>query len=428
MALVLLSSLAAEGEPTSATEAVAGIENYDHVLLSADLAVYPAPDGWIKDSSVVVSVRLLNQSSEPLLSTVSLKLDGLSLGIGWAPEDREISSESSVSLLDGPHVVNVSFRDGTGQMVSADWSFSVDTRPPVVHLDLLPDMADARLFWVRGRVVEENLLEVRVNSFAAILEDGLFRVPVLLWPGRNQVEAVALDLAGNRGLGLSETQWFPNPPANESYEPILHVNSSFIIRIPSSWTVQRDFELEGGVIADVLAHPSETKSSVSPSVVVLSQPVGEVLSEGLFLGVMESAIRNLAARAEVQVVSRSRLIESGSNTLAAEASILEARDLGPRVFVSVTGFWNGRVHRIWLVIGSLPADRVEVEWHAIQVASETFSVIEPAPPTEGPLGPPDVSASRALLVTVGAIVFVFMVFVMALYSRRLRSRGHQRQR
>ncbi|MEE9593700.1 MAG: hypothetical protein V3W28_08990, partial [Thermoplasmata archaeon] len=284
-----------------------------------------------------------------------------------------------------------------------------------------PLVADKRVIPVDGTFVEENLEEITVNGFAAIIEENAFRVHVPLWPGRTEIHVVATDRAGNEGLGEAAVLWTPPPPTEESYYSYTHRDGSFTVEFPSSWQVHKNYEYETGLVADIAAFGAGTEK-VQPSVSVVSRPASRLMDETLLLGGLESALLTLRAQSEIEVISRPRLIDLQTGTLAAQFSVIQAQPEGGRAFVIVTGYWSRPLSRIWMMVGTLDTLDVETQWHVLQTAFETLQVVEPPAPPEGPGGAPGGVFQVPTLVTALAVVIIVTVFAVVMYLRR-RTRG-----
>lgn len=392
--------------------------------LPDDLSVDPAPDAWVNTSRPTVVVRILDTSFVPLVERTTLLLDGQRLVPEWDATLRSLRGTPDESLSDGVHQAEVGLQDGAGRELRAAWNFSQDTLPPRVDFDAVPPEADRRVFAINGTVAEPNLVDVRVNGFAAIIQGDRFSVPVLLWPGRNDLLAVARDEANNAGYAAGVIAWLPASPANVSYVTVFHGNASFTVRLPTGWEVEADADLEGGLRAQIVARQPEILD-LRATIAIVSRPVGTVMSQALLLTILEDSIRRIAADSTIDVVSRPHGVDLASDTVSAQFSVVETLQEGPRVFRLVTGFWSQRLGRIWLVLGSVSTETVEAHWHAIQTAEASFRVV--APPEETQTGhSPRAAIDRAFFVTVGAIVLLLVVFGIALRSIRVSPRGYAR--
>ena len=386
------------------------------------LAAFPGQDAWIKEVRPTISILVLDDAFGTEIQTLSLVVDTEALIPTWLPDERTVTGRLRIPLLDGSHNVTLSMRDAQDRSLQAAWSFNVDTIPPFVTLAPLPSISDTQVLNVTGTFTEANLSEIRVNGFSPIVEQDTFRVPVLLWPGGNVIQARAVDLAGNVGFGTAEVSWLPPARVNQTYNLFVHSNASFQTEFPSTWDVQADVELEAGTPADVLA-AGPVEAGLHPTVVVFSRFAGEAMTEGLFLALMEETLLSMEGETILEVIARPRLTESeNSRTLSAEFSVVQTLPPGFRAFVLVTGFWSNSVRRVWLLVGSIATDRVAEDWHALQRSAASFAAIEPdAPPPDG-LGPPAVSLNQAFVVTVATTVFILTFFAAILYYRRRKGR------
>ena len=391
----------------------------DFVIIG-ELAVVPGPDAWTTDSLPKVAVRILNASFVPDLSLSVISLDAEALLPFWAPENGTLWMAPDRPLIDGPHLVDVLLRDDVSNELAANWTFRQDTVLPAVELDPLPPIADKRVYPVNGTVQEENLAQVLANGYPASMDGERFSVPVLLWPGRNNLLVSAHDHAGNEGLAAARIEWYPPPPEGASYREFVHENASFRIALPSSWEVELDSPLDGGFQAEVVA--AEPPSAYARAgVAVVSRTVGEAMSEPLLLTIMEDAILRISGNNSIQVVARPEPITLIPGTSSAQFSVVETLPDATRVFRLVTAFWSRTLSRIWLVMGSMPTQTVEANWHAVGTATDSFRVIVPEAPPPPPGGPKD-SIDRAFFVTLGAIALVVTLFAATAYSVRARRR------
>jgi hypothetical protein len=390
--------------------------------VSEGLSVDPAPGSWVNVSRPTVVVRILNDSFIPAPEGISIRLDGQRLVPEWDATFRAVHATPDSPLADGVHDLEATLEDGAGTRLTAAWGFSQDTEPPRVDLDPAPSAADERVFGINGTAVDPNLVGVRVNGFSAILEGDRFSVPVLLWPGRNDLLAVARDRADNVGLATGEIEWLPASPANTSYTTALHGNASFTVRFPADWVVETDADLESGLRAQLIARQSEVLD-LRATIAIVSRPVGDAMSQALLLTILEDSIRRIAVNSTVEVVSHPEPVDFVPGSFGAQFSVVETLSEGPRVFRLVTGFWNKDLARIWLVLGSVPTESVEVHWHALSMAATSLRVIVPPRAPEGG-DAPRLAIERAFYVTVAAIVAVLILFGIALRSVRPRPAGY----
>lgn len=399
------------------------IQDVSYVPISSDLAVHPAPDSWQKISKPTVSVLLLNSSFSPRLEASFIKLDGQRHDLFWNFVNRTITIYPRDSLLDGPHRVNVYLEDAQIHAILAEWTFRQDTVPPIVLLGALPFAADKRVYTINGTVLEPNLAAVDVNGYSALVDGEQFLVPVLLWPGHNDLLVTAIDRAGNLGYGKGEVSWLPPGPGDAEYAPVVHPNASFTVRFPTAWEVSLDRELEPGYRVDVAAFEPESVVYLRSSITVVSRLAGQGMNEGLFLGIMQNAIAQISEESQVTIVSRPRLIGSVDGPVTVQFSLVDFSPDGQRIFRHITGFWSRTVGRIWIVIGSVAVEKVDAQWHALQTAADTFQVIDPEQPPAGG-EPPKAGVDRALLVTTAGILIIITLFTATLYSIRRRSRKY----
>lgn len=393
-----------------------------YVPISDDVAVHPGPDAWLSIARPAVSIRLLNTTFTPNLDASWLKFDGQRSSFAWNPLNRTIFVPLRDPLADGTHAVDAYLEDSQGTGITAGWSFHQDTLPPVVYLDPLPATADRRVYDINGTLVEPNLVGIEVNGFQAIFDGDRFLVQVLLWPGRNDLFATAVDRAGNRGHGQAEIRWSPPPPADVAYAAFVHPNTSFIARFPTTWEVHADYELESGYVSDVAALEPAAAFSTRSTIVVVSRLAGQGMNEGWLLGILENAVAITNAQSGVTIVSRPRLLEGSGGPVVGQFSLVASLPSGERVFQQVSAFWSRAVGRIWIMIGSVATDEVDAQWYALQTAYETFQAVEPEDLSTGSETPSQ-AVERALLVTMVAILIVLTVFVAALYSVRKSGRG-----
>ena len=389
--------------------------------LSDELEVYPGPDSWISEALPTISLRLLDPSFVPEFQTSSLLLDGGRLIPNWEPSDRTVWATPREKLPDGLHRVEIDLRDSGQSPIQASWSFMLDSLKPRIDLNPLPLVADKRVISVNGTFVEENLEGIAVNGFPAIIEENAFRVRVPLWPGRTEIHVVAMDRAGNEGLGEAAVLWTPPLPTDQPYYSYAHENGRFIVEFPLDWQVHKNWEYDTGLVADIAAFGVGTEK-IQPSVSVVSRPASRLLDEALLLGGLESAILTLGAQSEVEVISRPRFVDLQTGSLAAQFSVIQAQPEGARAFVVVTGYWSRPLSRIWMMVGTLDTLDVEAQWHVLQTAFETFQVVEPPAPPGGLGKAPGGVFQVPTLVTALAIVIIVTLFTVVMYLRR-RARG-----
>ncbi|MEW5937796.1 MAG: hypothetical protein AB1665_08275 [Candidatus Thermoplasmatota archaeon] len=109
-----------------------------------------------------------------------------------------------VALSEGAHVVKAYGKDLAGNVVGAEWSFTVDTVAPSLSIT---DPSTEVLYTisstckVRGQVERGATLEIYLGSVAVspeIASDGTFAADIDLFAGLNEVRCTAIDAAGHK--------------------------------------------------------------------------------------------------------------------------------------------------------------------------------------------------------------------------------------
>ena len=195
----------------------------DHASISGELAVLPEPGSWVNDPRTPISVEILDDTFDPALETLILLLDDQPLVPDWDAGKRTLTGQTRESMNEGSHSVAVSLEGPGSRLLTAEWSFTLDSVPPRVDLGSFDPKSEMRILNISGTYMEENVKVIKVNGFTAIVEEGTFRVQVLLWPGNNRVQAVAHDYSNNRGLAERDVVWLPPAPRNETNQVYVHV-------------------------------------------------------------------------------------------------------------------------------------------------------------------------------------------------------------
>lgn len=391
-------------------------QGQDQGNVSVELDVYPDPGSWVNTPGVVISARVINESFTPRLDLSLITLDGVRLIPLWDQANLTVWAASKDSLPDGAHEASVELINVAHESLNAVWSFGIDSVPPLVDLEPLPEVADVRVFPVRGAVDDPNLRELSVNGVLALVTNGTFVAHILLWPGNNDITVQAFDQADNLGLAVDNMRWLPPEPPDQAFDTYLYENGSFSVSFPATWDVHQDYELDDSTVADLVA--LKTTGPYQSSIAIVSQRTADVVTEGLLLSILQNSILKLEGGLELDVVSRPQIIDLLPGSTEAQFSVVQRLQEGSRALIVVTSVWDSQVGRLWLIVGSIPVERIEEDWYAVNMALDTFDVIEPPSPPKPPPEPPTASIDRSLAVTVGTIALILILFSATLYRRR----------
>ncbi|HYX85759.1 MAG TPA: L,D-transpeptidase family protein [Gaiellales bacterium] len=190
-------------------------------------AVSPAAGAQVARPAPVIAVRV---SHAARLGRYRLTIDGADMTTESMLAGGAIRL-SGVRLGNGRHTVSLraSSAGMFGGPLTRTWSFTVDTRPPPLHLRPLPRG------WVRSRTIElagHTQPGVRVSAVADIATahvaagaDGAFTLPLGLSDGRIPIAVTATDPAGNRRTVRTRLRVDATAPRVElGVKPVVHTN------------------------------------------------------------------------------------------------------------------------------------------------------------------------------------------------------------
>jgi len=236
---ILAVSFAAAG--TGARPAAVAAPAAGSVAVSslAPLFIDPANGTTINSATPTITVALA-----PVPATVvaaDLHLDGMNLTSAGTLQDNTFVLPLALSLRNGPHVANFTAFDNLGGLTFVNWTFTVDTIPPIllVTAPAYP-LVPTSLVLVEGTAFLVNYTlfpgAAPINVTATVLPSGArrwaypvagpFSIPVPLTEGVNTIFVNATDKVGNVAVQIvnvvSDTVKPPLvvlSPANRSVSP-----------------------------------------------------------------------------------------------------------------------------------------------------------------------------------------------------------------
>lgn len=379
----------------------------------------PESDSWTNEKRPGVGIKFLGMSPEIDVRDSVFVIDGLHMRPKWDWASGTLSVSPSSDLDEGPHFVSVYIPFEDGSYINATWTFNVDTVSPVLLLSPVPDSVQERTLTVTGEVAERNLATVSVNgNLVSVDSQNRFEVVVVLWPGSNDIEAIAVDYAGNSATIIRSIAWEPRATGALTLEEYTHHNSSFVIGLPADWIVYVDPLLEGGGRADIVAlGPGD--GNIQPSISVVSGASSPSLSDEEALAFVNGGIENLTLYGEMVVIGRPRIVSRPSNALEAQFTILQKTGEGAETFLFGKYVWSSVLRRNWVILATGGSEEAPRLWPTFAASVGSFRFLETGQP--GSL----FSSLRDVILIVSpfataASIFIVAFFSYVLYKRRRR--------
>jgi len=173
----------------------------------------------------------------------------------------------SLELEEGSNTVHLMAVDLAGNTVERYIEVYVDTVPPVLRVDSLPELLNVRDVVISGST---DGGAVYVNQLPASMVDGRFTVHYHAAEGTNRVHITAEDAAGNRAEAVVEFTVDTVPP-EILLDPVPEKVSSDVVRIAGRVADASDvfvngelLEVSGGYF-EVLVHLSEGENTITIS-------------------------------------------------------------------------------------------------------------------------------------------------------------------
>jgi len=188
--------------------------------------------------------------------SAGLDLDGQPIPADWRASEGVVTATPGAALAEGPHTVRVRVYDGAAFIASAEWTFVVDTIPPILSLDQTPPSTlEAPEVTVTGTVRDANSVILTLGGQPVTTDSGgNFTLTLTLRPGTNDFVLMALDDAGwgstlaFRVLNPALGDWFVHPVGH------------FQMRPPLGWSVQRDVPVGQGTALLSATGPDATST------------------------------------------------------------------------------------------------------------------------------------------------------------------------
>lgn len=236
---ILAASLAAAG--TGIRPAAVTTPPADPLATSSlsPLFTLPANEATINSSTPTLTVALA--PGPATVVAADFHLDGMNLTSAGTLQDNTFILPLALSLRNGPHVANFTGFDNLGGLTFVNWTFTVDTIPPILLVTAPAySLVPTSLVLVEGTAVLVNYTlfpgAAPINVTATVLPSGAkrwaypvagpFSIPVPLAEGVNTIFVNATDKVGNVAVQIvnvvSDTVKPPLvvlAPANRSVSP-----------------------------------------------------------------------------------------------------------------------------------------------------------------------------------------------------------------
>ncbi|MFQ5909617.1 MAG: S8 family serine peptidase [Thermoplasmata archaeon] len=192
-------------------------------ILDASPAFYnhrPSPNSTISDNSPTIGVDFLDMGSGVNISTLRMTVDGIDV-TGWS-----VVTTSSIDwpmpflLAEGPHSVSVNLADFSGNQNATNWSFVVDTIPPLLKVYTPQEgmITNNPMLQVTGKTEPDASLLVQ-SAPATVQPSGDFDTTVSLVEGPNLITVQAFDLALNERVVMRNVTLDTIPPPLTIFQP-----------------------------------------------------------------------------------------------------------------------------------------------------------------------------------------------------------------
>ncbi len=176
------------------------------------VATIPADGATINSSTPTVTVILAPAPPAPAVLGADFHLDGMNLTSAGTLEGNTFALPLALELRNGPHVANFTAVDSLGGFTFVNWTFVVDTVPPIliVTAPAYP-MVPTSAVYVEGTAllaspyfagaapihVTATVLPSHARNGAFAAANGSFSFPVPLSEGVNTIFVNATDAIGN---------------------------------------------------------------------------------------------------------------------------------------------------------------------------------------------------------------------------------------
>ncbi|MEO2006140.1 MAG: putative Ig domain-containing protein, partial [Candidatus Poribacteria bacterium] len=172
-------------------------------------AVSFEPTGSIADRSPTVKIVVSDGETGIDTESVEILLNGVPIAAPYSPKDETGGSAAGVPtdpLADGAYTASATFADTSGNQGAAEWSFAVDTTPPVTPTFTVPAPGEPATtsvptFTVQGVAELESTVVVVVGGVVVGTvtpgADGTWALSVDLAAGTTDVQAQARDALEN---------------------------------------------------------------------------------------------------------------------------------------------------------------------------------------------------------------------------------------
>jgi len=260
--------------------------------LTSDLS--PTPGSAIANSRVSISASYSDALSGIEAASIRLLIDSTDVTSLASISGQSISYHPATALADGSHQITLTVPDRAGNTATANWSFVVDTTPPLITI-LSPvegaSVATATID-LSGSVNDPTAI-VKVNGTGVILTGNTFTVVGLaLIPGQNTIVIEAQDALGNgSSVPLHVTYVPPVPTASLTATPSqVQIGGSVVLQWTTSNAVSVSITPNVGTVAangSVTLSPGSTTTytlfatgpggtTTAQTTVTVTQPTGNV--------------------------------------------------------------------------------------------------------------------------------------------------------
>jgi hypothetical protein len=206
----------------------------------------PSPwDGWVWPRNVFAVRATLSGGIDP--ATVAITVDGIAVAHGYDPTFSQVWHAPASEWPEGLHRVVVTGRDSVAAEHRLEWSFTVDTRPPEIRLDLVDPVYRTSDVTVTGRIVDATLAMAEANYTPLTVDPvtGAFSFRMSLEEGANSLFIRARDRAYNENVSST---WVVYVPPTTRY---VDADAGFSVEYPTNWSLEQDV-VSGDVVLDAV--------------------------------------------------------------------------------------------------------------------------------------------------------------------------------
>lgn len=271
--------------PTPAAEGNYMIRAGVDYEVSSPVITSPAEDFLTNEAELTV------EGTASPTTQISLRNNGEEVASDEIGSDGEFALP--ITLTEGINeLYAVSVLNGTEMDESNIVTVTLDTIAPELTIDSPADgdKINRETVTVEGTVTDENLDYVEVNGQTASIENGQYSKRILLDNGTNDIEVVAVDLAGNETSESVSVEAKYDAPVIENLTPAEDKNLS------AGESVKIEFESEPGLRTTFMIHMPLTNTTANATELPMME-----MEDGYYVGYYTATSNVVADGAVIEV-------------------------------------------------------------------------------------------------------------------------------